>query len=59
MYYFNTYDGQGELDTDKMTADVQEPVAETNGYHIEDEEAQIMEALEIEILSNYNIKSPY
>jgi probable rRNA maturation factor len=30
------------------------------GYdHIEDEEAQIMEALEIEILSNYNIKSPY
>lgn len=30
------------------------------GYdHIEDEEAQIMEALEIEILSNYNIKPPY
>ena len=30
------------------------------GYdHIEDEEAQIMEALEIEILGNYNIKSPY
>ena len=30
------------------------------GYdHIDDEDAQIMEALEIEILSNYNIKSPY
>lgn len=30
------------------------------GYdHLEEEEAQIMEALEIEILSNYNIKSPY
>ena len=39
LYYFNTYDGQGELDTDKMTADAQEPVAETNGYHIEDDEA--------------------
>jgi len=38
LYYFNTYDGQGELDTDKMTADVAEPVAETNGYHIEDDE---------------------
>jgi ribonucleoside-diphosphate reductase alpha chain len=39
LYYFNTYDGQGELDTDKMTADVPEPVAETNGYHIEEDEA--------------------
>jgi len=39
LYYFNTYDGQGELDTDKMTADVAEPVAETNGYHIEEDEA--------------------
>lgn len=30
------------------------------GYdHIEDEEAQIMETLETEILSEYNIKSPY
>ena len=30
------------------------------GYdHIEDEEAEIMEGLEIEILSDYNIKSPY
>lgn len=30
------------------------------GYdHVEDEEAEIMEALEIEILSDYNIKSPY
>jgi probable rRNA maturation factor len=30
------------------------------GYdHIEDEEARIMEMLEIEILSIYNIKSPY
>jgi probable rRNA maturation factor len=30
------------------------------GYdHVDDEDAQIMEALEIEILSNYNIKSPY
>lgn len=30
------------------------------GYdHVEDEEAEIMEALEIEILSGYNIKSPY
>jgi probable rRNA maturation factor len=30
------------------------------GYdHIEDEEAEIMESLEIEILNDYNIKSPY
>lgn len=30
------------------------------GYdHIEDDEAQIMEALEIDILKNYKIKSPY
>jgi len=38
LYYFNTYDGQGELDTDKMTADAEQPVAQTNGYHIEDAE---------------------
>jgi ribonucleoside-diphosphate reductase alpha chain len=25
LYYFNTYDGQGELDVDKLAAQVQEP----------------------------------
>ncbi len=38
LYYFNTYDGQGELDTDKMTAEAEQPVAQTNGYHVVDDE---------------------
>jgi ribonucleoside-diphosphate reductase alpha chain len=32
LYYFNTFDGQGELDVDKLTADKEEPETETNGY---------------------------
>ena len=45
LYYFNTYDGQGEIDVDKMTASHEETNGvetngvETNGYHIEEDEA--------------------
>ena len=28
LYYFNTYDGQGEIDVDKLTASQQQPVLE-------------------------------
>jgi ribonucleoside-diphosphate reductase alpha chain len=41
LYYFNTYDGQGELDTDKMTASAAEPETnghQVNGYHVVDDE---------------------
>lgn len=41
LYYFNTNDGQGELDIDKLTAEKEEPINghavnghETNGYTI-------------------------
>jgi ribonucleoside-diphosphate reductase alpha chain len=36
LYYFNTYDGQGELDVDKMTAERAEPLPEVNGHYDED-----------------------
>ncbi len=36
LYYFNTHDGQGELDVGKLVGETEEP--ETNGYHIEDDE---------------------
>ena len=37
LYYFNTHDGQGELDVSKLVGEAEEP--QTNGYHIEDDEA--------------------
>ena len=37
LYYFNTHDGQGEIDVSKLVGEAEEP--QTNGYHIEDDEA--------------------
>jgi len=36
LYYFNTHDGQGELDVSKLVGEAEVP--QTNGYHIEDDE---------------------
>ena len=38
LYYFNTYDGQGELDVHKMFETEAQPELETNGYHVEEDE---------------------
>jgi len=38
LYYFNTYDGQGEIDVHKMFETEAQPELETNGYHVEEDE---------------------